>query len=106
VGKPHTVIEIRSARLLSLHEPRITLTPFNTGSALHSREYPHARVRGLETFKRIADYNDRWVKELAVESGIPDLTGLVSSVKRCVAHSSNWSNPDYEVLEIQWSADS
>lgn len=103
-GNPHAVIEVDSAKLIERHGDRITLTPFNTGSTLHGEEYPHARTRGPETFQRIEDFHWTWVKELVVESGIPDIGGLVNSVKRCVSHTANWSDPQYEELETLWPA--
>ncbi|MCI4356210.1 MAG: hypothetical protein L3K18_03565 [Thermoplasmata archaeon] len=104
VGSAHVVIEVQSDRLIERRGSQITLTAFNTGSTLHGDGYAHARIRGRETFERIESYTAPWVKELVVESGIPDVSGLVSSVKRCVARTSNWSNPKYEVLETLWPA--
>lgn len=102
-GDPHVVIEVNSAKLIERHPDRITLTPFNTGSTLHGEEYARARTRGRETFQRIEDFHWAWVKELVVENGIPDITALVNSVKRCVSHTADWSNPQYEELETLWA---
>jgi hypothetical protein len=96
---PHVVIQVDAAKLIERHLPRITLTPFNTGSTLHGREYLHARERGPQTFRCIEDYTPSWVKELAVEGGVPDIREVVTSVKRCISHSANWSDPQYEELE-------
>jgi|HubBroStandDraft_1064217.scaffolds.fasta_scaffold18148_5 hypothetical protein len=103
-GSPHVVIEVDSAKLIERYVDRITLTPFNTGSTLHGGDYSKARIRGRETFQRIADYNVAWVKELVVEDGVPDVTQFVNSVKRCVSHSTDWSNPRYEELATLWPA--
>ncbi len=101
-GDPHVVIEVDSGKLIERHLDKITLTPFNTGSTLHGEEYEHARMRGRETFQRIEDFHWAWVKELVVETGIPDIAALVHSVKRCVSHTADWSNPQYEELETLW----
>lgn len=106
VGDPHIVIEIPTASLIDRHGPRVSLTPFNTGSTLHGPRYVHARLRGPETFQPIESFSAPWVKEMAVEDGVPDVRDLVRSVRRCVAREANWSNPHYEVIETLWPTNS
>ena len=89
---------------MGLYLSKITLTPFNTGSTLHSVDFAHAPLRGPETFQPIEDFRSRWVRELVVESGLTELGGLVKSVKRCVSHSANWADPQDQELETLWLA--
>lgn len=82
----HDVIQVETAKLLELHESRITLSPINSGSTIYN-----ARPRGSNTFLPIADYpfEERRrargrdaIIELAVDSGVPDITEVALRVER------------------------
>lgn len=51
-GQARELLTISTERLLREHEARMTLCPFNSGSAL----YPNAPRRGPDTFQPIGDY--------------------------------------------------
>src|SRR5690348_5231528 len=51
-GRPHEVLVIDTASLVSAHDRRIRLSAINSGSTL----YPNAPQRGTRTFQTIEDY--------------------------------------------------
>lgn len=95
---PQTVLTIDTAAFVAAYEPRIWLSPMNSGSTLYS-----PLERGPDTFKRIADFPfaeraktrkpDGNVIELLVDHSIPDVADFVLAVHRVC---------DDEVLEEIW----
>jgi hypothetical protein len=90
-GRPHDILVIDTARMVSAHDGRIRLSAINSGSAL----YPNAPERGTRTFQTIEDYPfaerirgrapQAAVAELAVSGGVRDISSHVTDVYRRVA---------------------
>jgi hypothetical protein len=90
-GRPHDILVIDTASMVSAHDRRIRLSAINSGSTL----YPNAPERGTRTFQTIEDYpfaeriRSRTpravVVELAVSGGVRDISSHVIDVYRRVA---------------------
>lgn len=90
-GRPHDVLVIDTASMVSAHHRRIRLSAINSGSTL----YPNAPERGTRTFQTIEDYPfaerirsrapQAAVVELAVCGGVGDISSHVVDVYRRVA---------------------
>lgn len=88
-GVPHTVITVDTASLIAKYRSTIELSRINSGSTVYA-----AASRGSNTFLPISDYphpprkrpaaagSD--VAELAVDTGIPDISEYVVAVDRRV----------------------
>ena len=83
-SKRHDVLIVDTRRLVERHQQRIVLSPMNSGCTI---PFPHKR--GLETFRRMADYpyqarsrNRDPIVELAVDYKVPDIRDLVLQVKQ------------------------
>jgi hypothetical protein len=104
VNSPHVVISVDTRRLLERYEDRITLSEINSGSAYYNPElYAGPLRRGRQTFKPISEFNGRFVHELVVERGIPDLSGIVKCVERWIARGTNGLTATFEKLETLWT---
>ena len=78
-GRPHDVLVIDTASLVSAHDRRIRLSAINSGATL----YPNAPERGTQTFQTIGGYPfaerlrcrtpQSAVVELAVSGGVRDI---------------------------------
>jgi hypothetical protein len=80
-AETHVVLTLDTLRLATDFEPRITLTPMNTGNTR-----PYAHQRGLWTFSRMSEYPFKerlkrplyyTVVELAVEVGVRNIMDYV-----------------------------
>ena len=90
-GRPHEILVIDTASMVSAHDRRIRLSAINSGSTL----YPNAPERGTRTFQTIEDYPfaerirsrapQAAVVELAVSGGVRDISSHVIDVYRGVA---------------------
>ena len=90
-GRPHDILVIDTASIVSAHDRRIRLSAINSGSTL----YPNAPERGTRTFQTIEDYPfaerirgrapQAAVVELAVSGGVRDISSHVIDVYRRVA---------------------
>jgi len=102
-NSPHIVITVDIRLLLERYASRITLSSINSGSTYYNPEkYDRPKSRGLETFKKMHDYNVSYVAELVVEEGIPDITDIAICVERWIAHRINYENPNIEKLADIW----
>jgi hypothetical protein len=87
-GRPHDVLTVDTASLVTRHHERIRLSAINSGATL----YPGAPERGPFTFRTIDDYPyaerrrrrtpQTAVVELAVLGGVPDIADHVVRVHR------------------------
>lgn len=81
----HDVLTIDTARLMARYADRTMLCRMNSGNT-----FPMPHKRGMEAFKRIADYPvkpragtpDPAVVEVVVEYSIPDIADYVVAVRR------------------------
>ena len=88
-GRPHEILVIDTASMVSAHDRRIRLSAINSGSTL----YPNAPERGTRTFQTIEDYpfaerirsRTPQAAELAVSGGVRDISSHVIDVYRRVA---------------------
>lgn len=90
-GRPHDILVIDTASMVSAHDRRIRLSAINSGSTL----YPNAPERGTRTFQTIEDYPfaerirsrtpQSAVVELAVSGGVRDISSHLVNVYRRVA---------------------
>lgn len=99
---PHVVISLETRRLVALLRSRVTLSSINSGSAYPGRTSGVAPSRGRETFRPIEDYPSRYVAELVVNDGVPDLSAMLISVERWIAHRSGDGEPTFESLGRLW----
>jgi hypothetical protein len=83
----HTLFVVDTMRLVERHEHRIMLSAINSGCTI---PFPHQR--GLETFRRIAEYpytrrkrNRDPIVELAVDYSVPDVRDFVTEVREAGA---------------------
>jgi hypothetical protein len=91
---PHTILIVDTQALLANHSSRVQLSPINSGC---TKPFPHPR--GKKTFQPLAKYPfaayDRArakkdpVVELAVDGGVPDISGLVLRVEERRSGSRN-----------------
>lgn len=89
---PQVVLTLRTEGVVRAHEPRISLSPINSGSTIFKPQ-----PRGHDTFKSIEAYDFRaWrrrrpaedaVAELVVDYAVPDLAEHVLAVHR--VHEGN-----------------
>ena len=102
-NSPQIVITADTRRLLERHASRITLSSINSGSTYYNPEkYDRPQSRGLKTFKKVHDYNVRYVAELVVEEGIPDIKDITICVERWIAHRINYEDANIEKLADIW----
>ncbi len=102
-NKPQTIIKVNTKLLLDRYADTITLTSINSGSTYYDpKKYTKPQNRSLETFQKIEDYHARWITELVVENGVPDILGLTVSVERWIAHRINYEKPKFEKLQHIW----
>jgi hypothetical protein len=102
-NKPQIVIEVNTKALLDEYADFVTLSNINSGSTYYNPEkYDAPRKRSFDTFQKIEDYNTRWITELVVENGIPDIVNLTNSVDRWIAHRINYGETKFERLEHIW----
>lgn len=74
--RPHSVLFVDTAALLTRHAHRVSLCAINSGFVYHGGK------RGRGTFKEIANFpNANRVWELAVEYSVPDIADLVVRVE-------------------------
>src|SRR3989449_3056309 len=74
-NKAHDVLTVDTRLLLERHMSRITLTDQNSGSTISKRP------RGRETFRSVGEFDQRFVKEVAVEYSVPDAASLTRKVE-------------------------
>jgi hypothetical protein len=86
-GQRHNVLVVDTKRLAERHEHKIMLSAMNSGCTI---PFPHKR--GLETFRRIAEYpyaarkrNRDPIVELAVDYSVPDIRDFVIEVREAGA---------------------
>ena len=91
-GRSHDVLAVDTRALLDRHMPEMWLTDQNTGSVMSRRK------RGLDTFKRVREFNAPWVTEVAVDYSVPDVANLTMRVEE-------WKG-DSKVRQIWSSGDS
>jgi hypothetical protein len=94
-GRPHDVLVIDTASLVSAHDRRIRLSAINSGATL----YPNAPARGTHTFQTIGDYPfaERLrgrtprsaVVELAVSGAVRDIADHLIEVYQVPAPPSS-----------------
>jgi len=101
-NKPQLVITVDTHSLVHHYSSQITLSSINTGSTYPKKGRDRPEPRSKETFKKIQDYHLFYVTELAVDSGIPDITDITMSVARWIAHKKGYDDPVYEKLEDIW----
>ena len=84
-GRPHMVLEVDTAGLIERHEPRVTLSPMNSGATFPLGAVP----RGSDTFQplstfpweeRVKTNRKEPVVELAVDYSVPDIADLLLEV--------------------------
>jgi hypothetical protein len=86
-ARDHLVLVIRTASLVAIHGPEITLAPINTGAVLYDPP-----TRGPETLLPIADYPfEEWrrrrgprkaIAEVAVDYAVPDVVNHIARIER------------------------
>src|SRR2546422_8127706 len=74
-NRAHDVLTVDTRLLLERHMSRITLTDQNSGSTISKRP------RGRETFRSVGEFDQRFVKEVAVEYSVPDAASLTRKVE-------------------------
>jgi hypothetical protein len=90
-GRPHLVLEVKTAGLVKRHVERVSLSPINSGATFALGPAP----RGPETFRRIAEHSDdKPIAELSVDYSVPDIAEFTLRVGRW------WGT---EELEEVWS---
>jgi len=96
----HDVITVSTRRLVDRDYDRITITPFNTGSAHHQNEYERDR----DTFSPIHEFDiDRWRKRIRHRPPIVELA-VAHEVQRVeeVAALAQRRHGRYDVRETLW----
>ena len=100
---PQLVITVDTQLLLERYADRVTLSSINSGSTYYDPEkYDSPKSRGLQTFKRIHDYNLPYIAELVVEEGVQDITDVALTVEKWIAHRINYEKPKFEKLADIW----
>ncbi len=74
-NRPHCVLTVDTRRLLDRHIDRVWLTDQNSGSVYGNKP------RGPDTFRRVSEFNSRWVKEVAVDYSVPDIVDVTVGVE-------------------------
>lgn len=100
INKPHIVITLDTVRLVNSYREKITLSDINTGSTFPRKGKTEPERRNFNTFRKIPDFDSRYVRELAVDYGIPDIANTCLSVKRYVATKKGDENEPDELEEI------
>ena len=101
IGKPHIVITVDTSTLIKSYKEKVFLSDMNTGSTFPGKGMSTPKQRDYNTFKRIDDFNSRWVTEVAVDYSIPNITDYTLNVKRYVSTNKGYENEPQE-LEILW----
>ena len=103
-NKPHVVITVDTKAIVNLFFSSVSLSPINSGSTFYDpNKYAGPRTRNRNTFEKILDYRFDWIKELAIDGGIPDIISVALRVDRVIAHKENYlDDPSYEILETIW----
>ncbi len=73
-GRAHCVLVVQTRMLLDRHLNELWLSAINSGSTY--RDHP----RGKGTFKRVQDFSSRWVAEVAIDYGVPDISEITTKV--------------------------
>ena len=87
-NKTHLIITVNTESLISSYYDQISLSGINSGSTYFNAErLTGPKTRGLTTFKRIPDFDMRWVTELTVDYGVPDILNHAVSVEYWVSRN-------------------
>jgi uncharacterized protein DUF7002 len=87
----HCVLTVDTRLLVDSYLERLWLTDQNSGSVYSGK------LRGRGTFRRVSDFDFRWVAELAVDYAVPDVADLTVKVEERNADRSLrqiWSRRD------------
>jgi hypothetical protein len=97
-SRPHDVLTIDTASLVSAHADQITLAPINTGSTIYN-----PRPRGVGTFLSIADYPfDEWRRRRSRRTAVAELA-VIGGVRDIVDHTLVVESRQVDaVLETVW----
>lgn len=76
-SRSHYVITVSTRELLKHHASQVTLTSINSGSILGN----NPKRRGSHTFKSIRTHSVPWVREVAVEYSVPNITEIALTVE-------------------------
>ncbi len=93
-NKSHDVLTVDTRRLLRRHMQQITLTDQNTGSTISKRP------RGRDTFRKVSEFDHRYVTEVVVDYRVPDIADLTIRVEEWMGSRSIrqiWSRKVSEV---------
>ena len=71
----HDVLTVDTRLLVARHIQEITLTDQNSGSTISKRP------RGRDTFRRVHEFKNRYVKEVAVDYSVPDVADITIRVE-------------------------
>src|SRR2546425_12729681 len=71
----HDVLTVDTRLLVARHLREITLTDQNSGSTISKRP------RGRDTFRRVNEFKNRYVKEVAVDYSVPDVADITIRVE-------------------------
>lgn len=74
-NKSHDVLTVDTRLLLARYMQRITLTDQNSGSIINKK------LRGRDTFRKVSEFNHRYVTEVAVDYSVPDVADLTVRVE-------------------------
>ena len=72
----HCVLTLDTKTFVTKYMNKIYLTDQNTGST------NVRKLRNMETFKKIKDFNSRWVVEVVVDYHVPDISKYVIRVEK------------------------
>ncbi len=72
---PHCVLTVETGTLLDRHIEKVWLTDQNSGSVYSKK------LRGPGTFSRVSEFASYWVRELAVDHSVPDVTDFTKRVE-------------------------
>ncbi len=96
IGKPHTVLYVDSAKIVSEYSEHLELAHMNTGNTR-----PFAHPRGRETFRKLHEYpyeqrrrlpDYSAIVELTVLQGVPNISNFVTRVEHAMIGAINKSN--------------
>lgn len=91
-NRSHYVITVNSGELLRRHADKVSLSDMNSGSLYGQKK------RSADTFKPISRHDVPWVRELAVEYSVPDITELMTSVEECICQWNN-GKPSRKIIK-------
>jgi len=74
-NQSHDVLTVDTRLLLARHIQDITLTDQNSGSTMSKKP------RGRDTFKKVNEFKNRYVTEVAVDYSVPDVADLTIRVE-------------------------